>query len=69
MDAALSAVEYLATVVEFDAWDKLDKEWTSNVALRNMTPENVRGVLLVGATNYNRLGHSLARIAHTSLFL
>ena len=34
-------MEYLATVVEFDAWDKLDKDWTSNVALRNMTPENV----------------------------
>lgn len=35
-------MEYLASVVEFDAWDKLDKDWTSNVALRNMTPENVR---------------------------
>lgn len=34
-------MEYLATVVEFDAWDKLDKDWTSNVALRNMTPDNV----------------------------
>lgn len=41
-DAGQSAVEYLASVVEFDAWDKLDKDWTSNVALRNMTPENVR---------------------------
>lgn len=41
-DAGQSAVEYLATVVEFDAWDKLDKDWTSNVALRNMTPDNVR---------------------------
>eukprot|EP00904_Undaria_pinnatifida_P000980 jgi/Undpi1/10883/HiC_scaffold_3.g01409.m1 len=40
-DAGQSAVEYLATVVEFDAWDKLDKDWTSNVALRNMTPDNV----------------------------
>ncbi|CAN0152105.1 unnamed protein product [Ectocarpus fasciculatus] len=40
-DAGQSAVEYLASVVEFDAWDKLDKDWTSNVALRNMTPENV----------------------------
>ena len=42
-DVGQSAVEYLASVVEFDAWDKLDKDWTSNVALRNMTPENVRG--------------------------
>lgn len=40
-DAGQSAVEYLASVVEFDAWDKLDKDWTSNVALRNMTPDNV----------------------------
>lgn len=46
-DAGQSAVEYLATVVEFDAWDKLDKDWTSNVALRNMTPENVRKVYCV----------------------
>ena len=37
-------MEYLATVVEFDAWDKLDKDWTSNVALRNMTPDNVSDV-------------------------
>lgn len=46
-DAGQSAVEYLASVVEFDAWDKLDKDWTSNVALRNMTPENVRVVLFM----------------------
>ncbi|CAM9584230.1 unnamed protein product [Discosporangium mesarthrocarpum] len=41
LESGRDAVEYMATVVEFDAWDKLDKEFTSNVALRNMTPENV----------------------------
>lgn len=48
-DAGQSAVEYLASVVEFDAWDKLDKDWTSNVALRNMTPENVSNDYLRGS--------------------
>lgn len=44
-------MEYLASVVEFDAWDKLDKDWTSNVALRNMTPENVSDLFCVPTTS------------------
>ncbi|CAM9844540.1 unnamed protein product, partial [Choristocarpus tenellus] len=44
LDAGRDGIEYLASAVEFDAWDKLDKEFTSNVALRNMTPDNVQFV-------------------------
>ncbi|CAM9688666.1 unnamed protein product [Chrysoparadoxa australica] len=35
------AVEYLASVVEYDAFDKLKKDYTSTVALRTLTPEKL----------------------------
>eukprot|EP00611_Tribonema_gayanum_P029485 TRINITY_DN78_c2_g1_i2.p1 TRINITY_DN78_c2_g1~~TRINITY_DN78_c2_g1_i2.p1 ORF type:complete len:266 (-),score=93.87 TRINITY_DN78_c2_g1_i2:492-1226(-) len=41
-DRARDAVEYLASVVEFDAWDRFKKDYTSSVAINNMTPEKLK---------------------------
>lgn len=35
------AVEYLASVVEFDAFDKIKKDYTSTIAINMMTPEKL----------------------------